>query len=132
MLPKYVCYYNECYNKEKNLYRQYFRIEGHPKLDKDISSSKSNKISIHDKLIEIKQYLKNIEENKECVKEKKELPVGIRLKKKDDEESFFILDYRIDNNRYNLKMKVNKSKSYDENYDLFKKKVLNKYPNYEV
>tara|TARA_B100001093_G_scaffold126213_1_gene118801 strand:- start:13047 stop:14210 length:1164 start_codon:yes stop_codon:yes gene_type:complete len=132
MLPKYVCYYNECYNKEKNLYRQYFRIEGHPKLDKDISSSKSNKISIQDKLTEIKQYLKNIEENKECVKEMKELPVGIRLKKKNDEESFFILDYRIDNNRFNLKMKVNKSKSYDENYDLFKKKVINKYPNYEV
>ena len=131
MLPKYVCYYNECYNKEKNLYRQYFRIEGHPKLDKDISSSKSNKVSIQDKLTEIKQYLENIEQDKECIKEKKELPVGIRLKEK-DEESFFILDYRNDNNRYNLKMKLNKSKSYDENYDLFKKKVLNKYPNYEV
>ena len=131
MLPKYICYYNECYNKQKNLYRQYFRIEGHPKLDKDISSSKSNKISIQDKLIEIKQYLENIEQNKECVKEKKELPVGIRLKEK-DEESFFILDYRNDSNRFNLKMKVNKSKSYDENYDLFKKKVVKKYPNYKV
>ena len=29
-------------------------------------------------------------------------------------------------------MKVNKLKSYDENYDLFKKKVLNKYPTYKV
>lgn len=131
MLPKFVSYYNECYNKEKNLYREYFRIEGHPKLDKDISSSKSNKVSIQDKLTEIKQYLENIEQNKECIKEKKELPVGIRLKEK-DEESFFILDYRNDSNKYNLKMKLNKSKSYDENYDLFKKKIVNKYPEYEI
>ena len=131
MLPKYVCYYNECYNKEKKLYRQFFRIEGHPKLDKDISSSKSNKVSIQDKLTEIKQYLENIEQDKECIKEKKELPVGIRLKEK-DEESFFILDYRIDSNRFNFKMKLNKSKSYDDNYDLFKKKVVNKYPEYEI
>jgi len=89
MLPKYVCYYNECYNKEKNLYREYFRIEGHPKQDKDISSSKSNKVSIQDKLTEIKQYLENIEQNKECIKEKKELPVGIRLKEKDEESYLF-------------------------------------------
>jgi hypothetical protein len=131
MLPKYICYYNECYNKEKKLYRQFFRIESHPKLDKDISSSKSNKISIQDKLTEIKQYLENIEQDKECIKEKKELPVGIRLKEK-DEESFFILDYRINSNRFNFKMKLNKSKSYDDNYDLFKKKVVNKYPEYEI
>lgn len=131
MLPKYVCYYNECYNKEKNLYREYFRIEGHPKLDKDISSSKSNKVSIQDKLTEIKQYLENIEQNKECIKEKKELPVGIRLKEK-EEESYFVLDYRNDSNKYNMQMKLNKSKSYDENYELFKKKIVNKYPEYEI
>jgi hypothetical protein len=29
-------------------------------------------------------------------------------------------------------MKLNKSKSYDDNYILFKKKVINKYPNYEI
>ena len=29
-------------------------------------------------------------------------------------------------------MKVNKSKSYDENYDLFKKKVVKKYPDYKI
>jgi hypothetical protein len=131
MIPKYVCYYNECYNKEKNLYREFFKIEGHPKQDKDINSSKSNKISIHDKLTEIKQYLQNIELDKEIIKEKKELPVGIRFKKINDDE-VFILDYRIDSNRFNLKMKLNKSKSYEENFELFKNKVLNKYPNYEL
>lgn len=72
MFPKYVVYYNECYNKEKELYREFFKIEKHPKYDKSICGSKSNKVSIHDKLIEIKELLKNIEENNDIIKEKKE------------------------------------------------------------
>ena len=50
MMKKYVVYYNECYNKEKNLYREFFKIEKHPKLDKPWIGSKSNKVSILDKL----------------------------------------------------------------------------------
>ena len=46
MLPKYVVYYKECYNKEKNLYREFFKIEKHPKIKKPINSSKSNKKTI--------------------------------------------------------------------------------------
>ena len=33
-MKKYIVYYKECYNKEKNLYREFFKIERHPKLDK--------------------------------------------------------------------------------------------------
>jgi hypothetical protein len=50
MMRKYVVYYKECYNKEKELYREFFKIEKHPKLDKPWISSKSNKISLMDKL----------------------------------------------------------------------------------
>jgi len=50
MLRKYVVYYKECYNKEKKLYREFFKVEKHPKLDKIWISSKSNKIDIIDKL----------------------------------------------------------------------------------
>jgi hypothetical protein len=57
MLPKYVVYYKECVNKEKNKYREFFKIEKHPKLKKAINSTKSNKIHIFDKLEEIKQKL---------------------------------------------------------------------------
>ncbi len=31
MLPKYVVYYHECYNKERQLFREFFKIEKHPK-----------------------------------------------------------------------------------------------------
>lgn len=50
MMKKYVIYYKECYNKEKELYREFFRIEKHPKLEKPWTGSKSNKISIVEKL----------------------------------------------------------------------------------
>jgi len=57
MIPKYVVYYNECVNKDKDIYREFFKIEKHPGLDKPILSSKSRKISIFDKLEEIKNKL---------------------------------------------------------------------------
>ena len=49
-MKKYVVYYKECYNKEKQSYREFFKIEKHPKLDKSWSTSKSGLISINDKL----------------------------------------------------------------------------------
>ena len=52
MLEKYVVYYKECYNKEKDLWREFFKVEKHPNLEKTWISSKSNKVSILDKLTE--------------------------------------------------------------------------------
>lgn len=129
MIPKYVVYYNECYNKEKDLYRDFFKIEKHPKYDGTICSSKSNKVSIHDKLKEIKDYLKKIDDNNNVIKETSRLPTGIRHKILDNKEEL-ILDYKIDNVRYGLKMKCDNSKTFDENYQMFKNKVIEKYPNY--
>lgn len=60
MIPKYVVYYRECYNKEKQLYREFFKIEKHPKIDKPIIGTKSNKVSILDKLEAIKEKLRKI------------------------------------------------------------------------
>jgi hypothetical protein len=50
MLRTYVVYYKECYNREKQLYREFFKIEKHPMLEKPWCTSKSNKIHIMDKL----------------------------------------------------------------------------------
>ena len=64
MVPKYVVYYRECYNKEKGLFREFFKIEKHPKMAKNkvYTSSKSNKVNILEKLDQIKQILSNLEE----------------------------------------------------------------------
>ena len=64
MLPKYVYYCKECYNKEKQLYREFFRIEKHPNLKtKQIAGTKSMKVSIQDKLSQIKDKLIELEKN---------------------------------------------------------------------
>ena len=64
MIPKYVVYYKECYNKEKMLFREFFKIEKHPKVlnyKKNLTSSKSKKVTIVEKLEQIKIILKKIE-----------------------------------------------------------------------
>ena len=48
MMKKYVVYYHENYGNNSS--REFFKIERHPKLDKPWISSKSNKISLMDKL----------------------------------------------------------------------------------
>lgn len=50
MLKKYVVYYKECYNKEKNLYREFFKIEKHPNMKQVWSTSKSGKLTLMEKL----------------------------------------------------------------------------------
>jgi len=63
MMKKYVVYYHECYNKEQKLYREFFKIEKHPKLDKPWISSKSNKISIFDKLKAANEMIDELNKN---------------------------------------------------------------------
>jgi hypothetical protein len=49
MMKKYVVYYREKYGNNHSI-REFFKIEKHPKLDKSWIGSKSNKVSILDKL----------------------------------------------------------------------------------
>lgn len=62
MIPKYVTYNKECYNKEKELYRDYFRIEKHPKLRKTWTSTKSSKYTVLEKLEQVKNKLNELNE----------------------------------------------------------------------
>jgi len=55
MMSKYVVYYHEWLNPEKTRSREFFKIEKHPKSNKIIIGTKSNKISILDKLAQINQ-----------------------------------------------------------------------------
>ena len=60
-LPKYVVYYNEILNKVNGRFREYFKIEKHPKLDKIWIGTKSNGVSIQDKLRVAKEKLKELD-----------------------------------------------------------------------
>ena len=60
-IPKYVVYYHEILNKETGRFREYFKIEKHPKLDKIWIGTKSMSISIQDKLQIAKDKLKELD-----------------------------------------------------------------------
>lgn len=137
MLPKYVVYYNECYNKEKDLYRDFFKIEKHPNQEgKEFCSSKSTKISIQDKLTEIIEMLNRIENNEEIIKVTDKttynLAKGTYIKDNKDGSQHLILDLRQDGERYNLKMKCKKNLSMADNYKLFEEKINDKYEDIEL
>ena len=161
MIPKYVVYYKECYNKEKMLFREFFKIEKHPKLfnyKKHLTSSKSKKITIVEKLEQIKLILKTIEndklfimengekieENEEKIEEngekieeneekKKEiiLPKYISLKnhEKDKKKYYLIYDEKTNKYRNTYKLLYNKNIEFSQNLKDFLEKVREKFEN---
>lgn len=129
ILPLYVQYRQEIYNKKNNMMREFFIID-HPKLDKIWESSKSIKISLSEKfksvklklelidnVITMKQY--NMESGLNIILD---LPIGIRL-----HNNQFIYDYKNKNNRYNIKRTIH-SKDIQNELDCIINDINTKYP----
>jgi len=124
MMPKYVNYNKECYNKEKQLYREFFRIEKHPKQQKGIAGSKSSKLTILEKLAEIKKKLYNLDND--IIEEKSILPKHYLI------QSFrnaphLVYDVCINTKRYNLKMKMKPTNTQEDEIARFTCKLHKKY-----
>ena len=151
MIPKYVVYYKECYNKEKKLYRDFFKIEKHPLIinKKIYVSSKSNKVTIIEKLEQIKKILYNIE-NDEIINNKEfildlsdnsktkideidettiKLPKYISIKKheKDNDKYYLLYDKKYTNNRETLRIIYKNKTSLKNNILNFINKINTKY-----
>ena len=139
MIPKYVVYYKECYNREKMLFREFFKIEKHPKVkNKRIyTSSKSNKICILDKLAQIKHILNNIENNIEIDEEEKKEEnnierivlqkyVSIKKHETDSNKYYLIFDKKLGENRLTQRAICNKSNNFSDNLQVFIKKIQEK------
>jgi len=60
-MKKYVVYYQEWLNKEHTKQREFFKVEKHPKLDKPWMTTKSNKVSIQEKLEQANEFVTNLE-----------------------------------------------------------------------
>jgi hypothetical protein len=137
-IPKYVTYYKECYNIQKKLYREFFKIEKHPKMVKGklYVSSKSNKIHILEKLEEIKKILEKLnnfgenEEIEENVEKKQEiiLPKYISLKshEKDINKYYLIYDKKTNSKRITLRSLFSKDNPINTNVSLFLSKIEEK------
>lgn len=131
MMPKYVYYASEKIKSSNGEYiREFFRIEKHPKLSKKcLSSSKSCKISLLDKLNEIKNILYKLDND--IVDNSYKLPKYVSKKIKPDNKIVLIYDRRVDNKRYNMKKTIKNFKESElENYvNQFMQKVNEKYYN---
>ena len=133
-IPKYVYYGWEVYG-DHGAYREFYIIDNHPKLEKVWSSSKSNKISIRDKLDQAKAKLYRLDNDIESDEEDK-LPVGIMITTAKSGIRNMVFDRRIKENggnkRFNLKSVFNKTLTDEENIELFKEKIKIKYPDYDI
>lgn len=138
MMKKYVVYYKQCYNREKNLYREFFQIEKHPKLNKIWTTTKSEKITILNKLhnanamiekLENKTYDEIIEEEN---KNKISLPPYISLKSLRNRDHL-IFDKKCEGgHRKNLKMILPINYNLEEQLTLFKEKINTKYQHQNI
>jgi hypothetical protein len=111
-LPIHICYNKRRYDKENNSWREFFTIEkNHPKLTKPWASSKSNNVSLKDKLEQAKLKLKHLngeildKDYKKIVEPEYKLFKGLRLfiDKKYNKYKFEY-DNRTTNFRFNYKM----------------------------
>ena len=62
MFKKYVYYNREFYDNAKTKEREFCRVE-HPKLDKPWCTTKSNKVSIQEKIAQANKVVDDLENN---------------------------------------------------------------------
>jgi hypothetical protein len=125
MMPKYVNYNRECYDVKKQSYRDFFRIEKHPKSKKIISSSKSAKLTVIQKLDDIKKKLYNLEND--IVDEPKILPKYYAIRTQLGAPNM-MYERRQDGKRYTFIMKMKDGSPIEDELAAFNLGLKKKYP----
>jgi len=69
----------EWLNKEHTRERQFFKVEKHPKLDKHWITSKSNKVSIQEKLNQANKVVEDLENDIFPEKKENQLPKYVSI-----------------------------------------------------
>jgi hypothetical protein len=126
MMKKYVVYYHEWLDKEHKKQREYFKVEKHPKLDKCWITTKSNKVSIQDKLNQANKIVDDLEHNIYPNKEETQLPKYISLTSC-REKPHLIFEKRVDGKRLNIKMVLPDEYSLQEELEKLYEKIEEKY-----
>lgn len=104
MMRKCVVYYLNVYDKKNNKSREYFRVEGHPKI-KNWETTKSKDVSIMDKLHAANKVVEDLEKDIFPVSftESRGLPKSVMLTKS-KEKDVLVFDRNVEGVRMNLKM----------------------------
>ena len=131
MMKKYVVYYQEWLDKEHTKQREFFKIEKHPKLDKSWTTSKSNKITIQEKLAQANKVIDDLE--KDIYPEKNEpiLPKYISLIIM-REKPHLVFEKRVDGKRLNIKMVLPSVYDLQEQLEFLNDKIKIKYENESI
>jgi hypothetical protein len=125
MLKKYVYYNREFYNKEKTKEREFFRVE-HPKLDKPWATTKSEKVSIQEKLNQANKVVDDLDNNIYPEKEEPELPKYVSLVNMRGKQHL-VFEKRVEDKRLNLKMVLPDEYDLQEQLEKLNDKIKEKY-----
>jgi hypothetical protein len=128
MLRKYVVYYQEWLDKEHTKEREYFKIESHPKLDKYWVTTKSNKVSINEKLQIANKVVDDLENDIYPTNQEPTLPKYVSLIVF-REKPHLVYEKRVDDKRLNLKMILPDDYDLDEQLNILNDKLKTKYEN---
>ena len=126
MLKKYVVYYQEWLDAEHTKQREFFKVEKHPKLDKPWATTKSNKVSILEKLAQANKVVDDLDNNIYPERENPTLPKYVSLIVMRD-KPHLVFEKRNDEKRLNFKMILPDEYDLDEQISIFKVKIREKY-----
>ena len=126
MMKKYVVYYHEWLDKEHTKKREFFKVEKHPKLDKIWIGTKSEKVSIQEKLNQANKVVEDLDINIYPIKEGLQLPKYISLITTRGKQHL-VFEKRIEDKRMNLKMVLQDNYDLHEQLNILKEKIKEKY-----
>ncbi len=126
MFKKYVYYNREFYNKEKTKEREFFRVE-HPKLDKSWATTKSEKVSILEKLSQANKVVDDLENDIYPEKCEQKLPKYVSLIVTREKPHLVYEKRIVDGKRLNVKMVLPEHYDLHEQVNILNEKVKAKY-----
>jgi hypothetical protein len=131
MMARYVCYYHEFLNPEETRSREYFKIEKHPKLDKIWIGTKSNKVSIQEKLLQVNKVVVDLECDIYPEKQKIGLPKYISLVTI-REKPHLVYDQKTNDGRMCIKMVLPEEYDLHSQLEILNDKIKEKYKDHVI
>ena len=128
MMKKYVVYYHEWLDKEHTKKREFFKVEKHPKLDKPWITTKSNNISIQEKLNQANKVVEDLKNDIYPEKQENQLPKYVSIINSRG-KPHLVFEKRIDCKRLNVKMVLPQDYDLQEQINILNEKIKQKYEN---
>ena len=131
MIKKYVVYYHEWLDKEHTKKREFFKVEKHPKLDKIWIGTKSEKVSIQEKINQANKVVEDLDNNIYPEKEGLHLPKYVSLVTARG-KPHLVFEKIYKDKKLNLKMVLPEEYDLHEQIMLLKIKVCEKYETFLI